>query len=129
MKKHMGLQDKRDHSEIHPTQMRQGHVSPTLTKLSSAFENFSVEALGKVDCQLVCSGNLEHFDISVANMVPEEVPLNQEVLGAVGNALLGSKQQQCTIVVFKDAATNGGLKVRWQSQFLADLTKKVAKWR
>ena len=108
--------------------MRQGRVSPTLSKLSNAFENFSVEALGKVVCQLVCGGNLEHFDISVANMVPKEVPLNQEILGAVGNALLGSKQQ-CSIVVFKDAATNGGLEVRWQSQFLADFSKKVTKWQ
>ena len=122
----MGLQDKRGHSKIHPTQMRRSHVSPTLSKLSNALENFSVEALGKVVGQLVSSGNLEHFDISVADMVPEEMPLNQEVLGAVGNTLLGGKQQ-CAIVVFKDAAANGRLKVRWQSQFFADLTKKVAK--
>ncbi len=128
VKKHMGLQDEEGNSKIHPTQMRQGRVSPTLSKLSNAFENFSVEALGKVVSQLVCSGNLEHFDISVANMVPEEVPLNQEILGAVGDALLGSKQQ-CAIVVFKDAATNGRLGVRWQSQFLANLTKKVTKWQ
>jgi hypothetical protein len=108
--------------------MWQGRVSPTLSKLSNAFENLSVEALGKVVSQLVCGGNLEHFNISVANMVPEEVPINQEILGAVGDALLGSKQQYA-IVVFKNAATNGGLEVRWQSQFLANLTKKVTKWQ
>jgi hypothetical protein len=56
------------------------------------------------------------------------VPLNQEILGAVGDALLGSKQQ-CAIVVFKNAATNGGLEVWWQSHFLANLTKKVTKWQ
>ena len=127
MKKHMGLQDQRGHSGIHPTQTRRGRVSPTLSKLSNAFENFSVEALGKVIGQLVGCGNLEDFNVSIANMVPEEVPLNQEVLGAVSNALLGSKQQ-CAIVVFKDAATNGRLEVRWQSQFLADFAKKVTKW-
>ena len=101
-------------------------MSPTLSKLSNALKNFSAEGLGKVVGQLVSSGNLEHFDISIANMVPIEVPLNQDVLSVVGNALLGSKQQ-CSFVVFKDAATNVRLKVRWQSLFLADLTKKVAK--
>ena len=75
-------------------------MSPTLSKLSNAFENFSIEALGKVVSQLVSGRNLEHFDISVANVVPKEVPLNQEVLGAISNALLGSEQQS-TVVVFK----------------------------
>ena len=108
--------------------MRQSRLSPTLSKLSNALKNFSVEALGEVVGQMVSSGNLEHFNTSFANMVRDKVPLNQEVLGAVGNALLGGKQQ-CAIVVFKDAAANARLKVRWQSQFFVDLTKKVAKWQ
>ena len=103
-------------------------MSPTLSKLSNAFENFSIEALGKVVSQLVSGCNLEHFDISVADVVPKEVPLNQEILGPVSDALLGSKQQ-CSVVVFKEAAANGGLEVNWQSQFSADLTKKVTKWQ
>ena len=90
-------------------------MSPTLSKLPNAFENFSVETLGEVVGQLVCGGNLEHFDISVANMVPKEVPLNQEVLGPIGDALLDCKEQS-TIVVFKDAATDGGRKIRWKAQ-------------
>jgi hypothetical protein len=127
MKRHMGLQDKEGNSEIHPTQMRQRRVSPSLGKLSNAFENFAVEALGKVVGQLICGGNnLKHFNVAIKNMVPKEVPLNQEILGLVGDALLGSKQQ-CSVVIFKDAAANGRLEVRWQSQFLADLTKKVMK--
>ncbi|KAI2498756.1 hypothetical protein MHU86_15712 [Fragilaria crotonensis] len=108
--------------------MRQCRLSPTLSKLLNAFENFSVEALGKVFSQLVCGGNLKHFNISVANVVQKEVPLNQDVLGADGNALLGSKQQS-TIVVFKDLASNGTLEVRWQSQFHADFSKKITKWQ
>ena len=102
-------------------------MSPTLSKLSNTFENFSIEALGKVVSQLVSGCNLEHFNISVADVVPKEVPLNQEVLGAISNALLSSEQQS-TVIVFKDSAANGRLEVRWQSQFLADLTKKVTKW-
>ena len=104
-------------------------MSPTLGKLLNAFENFVVEALaGKVVGQLIRGGNLKHFDVSVANMVPKEVPLNQETLGPISDALLGSKEL-CSIVIFKDAAMNGRLEVRWQSQFLADLTKKVTKWQ
>ena len=60
-------------------------------------------------------------------MVPKEMPLNQEILGPISDALLGGKQQ-CAVVILKDAAANGRLEVRWQSQFLADLTKKVTKW-
>ena len=103
-------------------------MSPALSKLSNAFKNFSIEALGKVVSQLVSGCNLEHFNVSVADVVPKEVPLNQEVLGAICNALLGSKQQS-TIVVFKDSAANGRLEVRWQSQFLADFSKKITKWQ
>ena len=90
-------------------------MSPTLSKLLNALKNFSVEALGKVFSQLVCGGDLKQFNISVPNVAQKEVPLNQDVLGADGNALLGSKQQS-TIVVFKDSAANGRLEVRWQSQ-------------
>ena len=104
-------------------------MSPTLSKLSNAFENFSVETLVEVIGQLVCDGNLKHFNVSIANnVVPEEVPLDQEVLGPVGDLLVGSKQLSA-IVVLKNAATIGGLEVWWQSQFLADFPKKVTKWQ
>ena len=74
--------------------MRLSRVSPTLTsKLSNAFENFSVETLGEIIGQLVYCGNLKHSDVSIANVVPEEVPFDQEVLSLVGDLLLGSKHQ------------------------------------
>ena len=66
-------------------------MSPTLSKLLNVFENSSVETLGEVIGQLVCCGNLKHFEVSNANVVPVEVPLDQEVLGPVGDSLLGSK--------------------------------------
>jgi hypothetical protein len=108
--------------------MRRRRESPTLGKLLNAFNSFAVEALGKVVGQLIRGGNLKHFDVSITSMVPKEVPFSQEILGPVSDALLGSKLQ-CSIVIFKDAATNGRLEVRWQSQFFADLTKKVTKWQ
>ena len=41
-------------------------------------------------------------------MVPEEVSLDKEVLGPIGNALLGYKQQGA-IVVLKDSEADGWL--------------------
>ena len=70
--------------------MRRRRVSPTLGKLSNAFKNFAVEALGKVVGQLICGGDLKQFNVAVANMVPKEVPLDQEILGPVSDALLGT---------------------------------------
>jgi hypothetical protein len=43
--------------------------------------------------------------------------LDQEVLGPIGNALLGSKLLS-SMVVFGDAATDGGLEVKWQVNYL-----------
>ena len=76
-------------------------MSPTLSKLLNAFKNFSVEAFSLIVHQLVGCGDLEHLDISIANVLPKEVPLDQKIPGSVGDALLGSKQQ-CSIVVLKD---------------------------
>ena len=63
-------------------------MSPTLSKLSNTFENFAVETLGKIIGQLLSGRNLENFDITIANVMPEEVPLDKEVLGPIGDALL-----------------------------------------
>ena len=43
--------------------------------------------------------------------------LDQEVLGPIGNALLGSKLLS-SMVVFGDEATDGGLEVKWQVNYL-----------
>ena len=37
-------------------------------------------------------------------MVPEEVPLDQEVLGPIGDALLGRKQEGAVVVLEDSAA-------------------------
>ncbi len=81
-------------------------MSPTLSELSNTFESFAVEALGEVIGQLVSSGNFEHLNIAVANMVSKQVLLDKEVLGPVGNVLLGSKEKG-SIVVFENTATDG----------------------
>ncbi len=78
-----------------------------MSELSNRFESFAVEALGEVIGQLVSSGNLNHLNVAVANMVPKEVSLDKEVLGPVGNSLLGGSKEKGSIVVFEDTTTDG----------------------
>jgi hypothetical protein len=100
-------------------------VSPTLSELSDTFENFAVETLGKVIGQLLSGGNFKDFDIAIANMVPEEMPLDKKVFGPIGDALLGCKKQS-TVVVFKDTTTNCGLEVWGKSQCIDNFTKEIS---
>ncbi len=45
--------------------------------------------------------NLHNGNRAITHVLPEEVPLHLEVLCAVGNALVNSKEES-TIVVFED---------------------------
>ena len=56
-------------------------------------------------------------------MVTEEVPLDQEVLGPIGDVLLGRKQQG-TVVILEDSAADSRLEVRGQRQFLDNFTEQ-----
>lgn len=80
-------------------------VSPTLCELSNVFESFAVETLGEVIGQLVSCGDLQDLDVAVGDMVPEEVPLDLEVLGPISDALLGCEEQGA-VVVLKDSAAD-----------------------
>ena len=102
-------------------------MSPTLSELSDTFENFAVETLSEIIGQLLSGGNLENFDITIANMVPEEVPLDKEVLGPIGDTLLGCKKQSA-VVVFKDTTTNGRLEAWGKVESIYNFTKEIKKW-
>jgi hypothetical protein len=102
-------------------------VSPTLYKLSNAFKNFTVEGFSEIIGQLLGCGNLENFDIAVADMMPEEVPLDEKVLGSIRDALLSCKKQS-TIVVFKDATTDCGCDVLRKIQCSNNFSEKVTNW-
>ena len=102
-------------------------MSPTLSKLSNTFENFAVETLGEIIGQLFSSGNFEDFNITIANMVPEEVPLDKEVLGPIGDTLFRCKKQS-TIVVFKDTTTDGGLEAWGKVESIYNFTEEITKW-
>ena len=103
-------------------------MSPTLYKLSNAFENFTVEGFGEIIGQLLGCGDLENFDITVADVVPEEVPLDKEVLGPICDALLGCEKQS-TIVVFKDTTADCGCDVLRKIQSTNNFSEKVTDWK
>ena len=79
-------------------------VSPTLCKLPNAFKSFAVETLGEIIGQLISCCNLQDLDIAVGDMVPKEVPLDQKVVGPIGDALLGRKQRGAAVVLEDSAA-------------------------
>jgi len=70
------------------------------------------QTFGKVVSTLLLGINLQNLDFTRVNMRPEEVPLDQEILRTIGDSLTGG-QQQCAIVVLKDATSEGLEKSRW----------------
>ena len=92
-------------------------------------------ALGKKIDQLLSGGNLKNYNITITNMmVPEEVPLvDKEVLGPIGDALLGSCKQQSTIaLVYKNMTMDGRRLEVWGNKVqrsIINFTKMVTmKW-
>ena len=97
------------------------HTSPTMHELSNVvLKGFSIESFGKIIGPLLFRVDFQHIDLTTLYMTPEEVPLNQEVLGAVGDSLFGG-EEECSIVVFEDTTLNGGLELRWKIETADDL--------
>ena len=80
--------------------------SPTLNKLAHAFKSFSVQTFCQDVSPLFFCVDLYNVNCAVANMGPEEVPFDLEVLGAIGDSLVG-RHKKSTIVVFEDLTLNG----------------------
>ena len=64
------------------------------------------QTFGQVICILQVSVDTEHFDVSILDMAPEEMPLDQVVLGARCDALVDSKEKGA-IVVLKHPRVDG----------------------
>ena len=62
----------------------------------------------------------------MAHMLPELVPLNQEVLGTVGNALLGGKLLG-SMVVLEDMALNSCMMMGGNGESRCHFKKEVTK--
>ena len=103
------------------------HKLPALHKLSNVFECFSIESFGKVVSPLFFRIDLFNVDLTTLHMAPEEMPLDQEVLGSVCNALFGCEQKGA-VVVFEDTATNGRLEYRWKEEDRHQFDEHVTEW-
>jgi hypothetical protein len=86
-------------------------TSPTLHKLSNGLERFSVESLCEVIRPLFFRVDLQDCNVAIASVAPEEMPLYQEILSAIGDSPFGSKKEGAVVVLLKDAAANGGLEL------------------
>ena len=78
-------------------------------------KEFTREPFGKVITALVvglniCNHNATIFATILANMAPEVVLLNMEILGATGDALIVCKANS-TMIVFKDSCRHRGLEI------------------
>ena len=85
---------------------------PTFDQLADCLVLLTRQTFGKVVSTLLLGINLQNLDFTRVNMRPEEVPLDQEILGTTGVLLTGG-QQQCAIVVLKDATSEGLEKSQW----------------
>ena len=79
--------------------------SPALNKVSNGLERFSVESLREVISSLFFCVDLQDCNVAIFNVAPEEVPLHQEILRAIGDSLFGGKKEGA-VVILKDAAAN-----------------------
>jgi len=85
---------------------------PTLDQLADCLVLLTRQTFGKVVSTLLLGINLQNLNFTRVNMRPEEVPLDQEILGTTGDSLTGG-QQECAIVVLYDATSEGLEKSRW----------------
>jgi len=79
---------------------------PTLDQLADHLVLLTRQTFGKVVSTLLLGINLQNLDFTPVDMRPKEVPLDQELLGTTGDSLTGG-QQQCAIVVLKNATSEG----------------------
>ena len=63
--------------------------SPTLNGLTICFEGNLRKCFGEVVSALLVRGALQYVEFFVINVLPEPVPLAQELLGSVSNPVVG----------------------------------------
>jgi hypothetical protein len=88
---------------------------PPLNKLSDVLKSFSVETFREIISPLFFRVDLQNDNISIVDVTPEEVPLDEKIFGSVGDSLLGGKEKSA-VVVFEDTAPDRRLELRWKSE-------------
>jgi hypothetical protein len=74
-----------------------------LDETAIVLEKLSGQGLGKIVSALVSGINFDHLEF--AGVVPKPVPFIQEISGAVGDAVVRSKEE-CALIVFEHAGLN-----------------------
>ena len=92
-----------------------GQLLPTLSVEAITLKRLMRQSLGHVICILQVGVDTEHFDVSILDMAPEEVPLDQVVLGARCDALVDGKEKG-TVVVLKHPRADGHCHGGWKTQ-------------
>ena len=82
-----------------------GEPSPALDKLADVFEGVTIETFCEIVGPLFLGVNLVNLNGAITDVAPKEMPLHEEVLGSVGDALFGG-EGECTIVVFEDSTAD-----------------------
>ena len=75
-----------------------GQVLPTLSAEVITLKRLTRQTFGHVICILLVSVDMD-FDVSILDMAPEEVPLDQVVLGVRCDALVDSKEKGAVVVL------------------------------
>ena len=92
-----------------------GQLLPILSVKVITLKRLMMQTFGHVICILQVSANMEHFDVSILDMAPEEVPLDQVVLGARCDALVDNKEKGATVVL-KHPRADGCCCGGWMTQ-------------
>ena len=101
-------------------------TSPPLDKFADTLETLAIEAFCQIIGPLFQSIDLHDDDRSVTDMRPKEMPLHQEVFGAVSDTLIRG-QQKSPVIILKDAASDGRLECAWQPDARNDFDEHGAK--
>ena len=91
-----------------------GQLLPTLSAEAITLKRLMRQTFGHVICILQVGVNTEHFDVSILDMAPEEVPLDQELLGTRCDALVDSKEKGT--IVLKHPRVDGRCCGGWKTQ-------------
>lgn len=101
-------------------------TSPPLDKFADTLKTLAIKSFRQIIGPLFQCVDLHDDDRSVTDVRPKEMPLHQEVFGAVGDTLIRS-QQKSAVVILKDAASDGRLECAWQPDTRNDFNEHGAK--
>jgi hypothetical protein len=99
-----------------------------LDELAYVLEGLTIEAFSEIVGPLFFGVDFQHSDIPVVDVAPKEVPLDEEILRPVGDALFGGEKKGA-VVILEYATTDGRLELRRETQGADDFGEERTKWK